>query len=303
MPARQRASISVDPFSHASLAACKISGLKLLHTIAELREHRRSIDTPIALVPTMGALHDGHLKLVEAAKGLSDEVWVSIFVNPTQFGPNEDLAKYPRPIEDDLSACERLGVSAVFNPEPSEVYPPDVIPMELDVPSLTAEFEGAHRPGHFAGVCRVVLKLLNLCQPRVACFGLKDYQQLRVIEAMVSDFNLPIAIQRVQTVREADGLAMSSRNRYLSEDERKQAVGLIKALRLAKQLIEADGETDPAVIERAMEQTLLAHRIEPDYCAVRHPETLAPLDMVRQPAVALIAGRLGGVRLLDNLII
>ena len=251
----------------------------------------------------MGALHDGHLALIEAAKALTDEVWVSIFVNPTQFGPNEDLAKYPRPIEDDLAACERLGVSVVFNPEPADVYPPLAIPTQLDVPSLTAEFEGEHRPGHFAGVCRVVLKLFNLCQPTVACFGQKDYQQLRAIEAMIVDLNLPIAIQRVATVREADGLAMSSRNRYLGEDARKQAIGLYKALQMAKQLIEVDEETDPAIIERAMQQVLLTHRIEPDYCAVRHPETLVPLDLVRPPVVALIAGRLDGVRLLDNLIV
>lgn len=251
----------------------------------------------------MGALHAGHLRLVEEAKRLSDEVWVSIFVNPTQFGPGEDLDKYPRPIEDDLAACERLGVSAVFMPEPEEVYPPSVIPMAMDVPSLTEGFEGRERPGHFAGVCRVVLKLFNLCQPRYACFGQKDYQQLRVIEAMVEDLNLPIAIQRVATVREADGLAMSSRNRYLNEQDRKHAVGLYKALQLARQLIEEDSETDPANIERAMEQCLVAHKIEPDYCAVRHPETLAEMDIVQPPAVALIAGRLGGVRLLDNLIV
>ena len=277
--------------------------LRILKTIPELREHRRSIDKPIALVPTMGALHEGHLKLVDEAKRLSDEVWVTIFVNPTQFGPNEDLSKYPRPIEDDFAACEKRGVTCVFNPDSQEVYPPDTIPMSLDVPSLTREFEGAHRPGHFEGVCRVVLKLFNLCQPRYACFGQKDYQQLRVIEAMVEDLNLPIAIQRVATVREPDGLAMSSRNRYLGEDARRQAVGLSKALKLAKQLIEEDGETDPAIIERAMEQTLLAHKIEPDYCAIRHPDTLTPMDLVRPPIVALIAGRLDGVRLLDNLLI
>lgn len=281
----------------------KIFTLHLLQTIPELRQHRKLITAPIALVPTMGALHDGHLKLIEEAKRLSDEVWVSIFVNPTQFGANEDLDKYPRPIEDDLAACEKLGVSAVFMPEADEVYPPSVIPLELDVPSLTGEFEGKERPGHFAGVCRVVLKLFNLCQPRVACFGQKDYQQLRVIEAMVEDLNLPIAIQRVATVREADGLAMSSRNRYLGEEARKHAAGLYKALQLAKQLIEDDSETDPANIERAMEQVLLAHHIEPDYCAVRHAETLAAMDIVTPPAVALIAGRLDGVRLLDNVVI
>lgn len=251
----------------------------------------------------MGALHDGHLKLIEEAKRLSDEVWVSIFVNPTQFGANEDLAQYPRPIEEDLAACQRLGVSAVFHPDANEVYPPEVIPVALDVPSLTDAFEGAHRPGHFAGVCRVVLKLFNLCQPRVACFGQKDYQQLRVIEAMVQDLNLPIAIQRVETVREADGLAMSSRNRYLNAKDRKHAAGLYKALRLAKQMIETDGETDPTILERAMEQTLVAHHIEPDYCAIRDADTLGSMEIVRPPSVALIAGRLDDVRLLDNLII
>lgn len=277
--------------------------MQVLKTISELRACRRVIDAPVALVPTMGALHDGHLTLIQEARRLADEVWVTIFVNPTQFGPNEDLAKYPRPIEADLAACERLGVSVVFHPEPEEVYPPRVIPVSLDIPSLTGEFEGAHRPGHFAGVCRVVLKLFNLCEPTFACFGQKDYQQLRVIEAMVADLNLPIAIQRVATVREADGLAMSSRNRFLGESARAQAVGLYKALQLAKQLIEDDGELDPAVIEAAMRQMLLTHHIEPDYCAIRHRDTLAAMDVVQPPVVALIAGRLDGVRLLDNFVI
>jgi pantoate--beta-alanine ligase len=277
--------------------------LQILRTIPQLRAHRKTITRPVALVPTMGALHEGHLALVDAAKALADDVWVSIFVNPTQFGPTEDLAKYPRPIEDDLAACEAAGVTAVFNPEPDTVYPPGVVPSSIDVPSLTAEFEGAHRPGHFAGVCRVVLKLFNLCQPTFACFGQKDYQQLRVIEALALDLNLPIAIQRVPTVREADGLALSSRNRYLDDEQRSHAVGLYKALKLAKQMIEDDGETDPAAIERAMVHTLKAHHVEPDYAAIRHPDTLAPIDLVRPPIVALVAGRLGPVRLLDNLIV
>jgi len=280
-----------------------MSPLELLNTIAELRAYRRSIDRPIALVPTMGALHDGHLKLIDEAKRLSDDVWVSIFVNPAQFGPNEDLSRYPRPIEDDLAACERMGASAVFHPPVDVVYPPGVVSSSVDVPELTGEFEGADRPGHFAGVCRVVLKLLNLCQPRFACFGQKDYQQLIVIEAMVADLNLPVSIQRVPTVREADGLAMSSRNRYLDETERKHAVGLYKALNMAKHMIEVDGETDPHTIEQAMEQTLRAHHIHPDYAVVRHPQTLQAVDLICPPVVALIAGRLGSVRLLDNLII
>lgn len=284
-------------------SAGKIAVLQQLYTIAELREHRRSVAEPIALVPTMGALHAGHLELIEQAKRLSDTVWVSIFVNPAQFGPNEDLARYPRPIEDDLAACERLGVSAVFHPEPDEVYPPSAVPSTVDVPSLTGEFEGAHRPGHFAGVCRVVLKLFNLCQPRYACFGQKDYQQLVVIEALTADLNLPIAIHRVPTVRESDGLAMSSRNRYLSEDERAHAVGLYKALCLAERMIKEDGHLDPSAVESAMAQALAAHHIQPDYAALRDPRTLAPLDTIDRPVVALVAGRLGPVRLLDNLLI
>lgn len=251
----------------------------------------------------MGALHEGHLSLIRAAHELADEVWVSIFVNPAQFGPNEDLDRYPRPIEDDLAACHREGVAAVFMPEPDEVYPPGLIPALVDVPAITQGFEGQHRPGHFAGVCRVVLKLLNLCQPSVACFGQKDYQQLIAVQAMVADLNLPVAIQAVPTVRESDGLAMSSRNRYLEPDQRQHAVALIKALRLAEQMIQDDGHLEPAPIEAAMRQTLLAHRVEPDYAAIRHPQTLEPVDVIDRSVVALIAGRLGPVRLLDNLII
>lgn len=282
---------------------CKIARLKLLKTIQALREIRRSVDQPIALVPTMGALHDGHLKLIEEAKRLSDEVWVSIFVNPTQFGPSEDLAKYPRPIEDDLAACKRLGVSVVFNPEPDAVYPPDAVESAVDVPSLTGVLEGAERPGHFAGVCRVVLKLLNLCEPTFACFGQKDYQQLAVIEALVLDLNLPISIERVPTVREADGLAMSSRNRYLEAEQRGHAVGLYKALRLAQQMIKQDGHTSPDAVESAMDQAMRAHHIAPDYAVIRHPRTLKPVDLIDREVVALVAGRLGGVRLLDNRVI
>ncbi len=277
--------------------------MKLLKTIAELRTYRQTLNRPLALVPTMGALHAGHLSLVDAGKRLTDEVWVTIFVNPTQFGPNEDLARYPRPIEADLAACQSAGVTAVFLPEASEVYPAGVLPTVVDVPSLTAEFEGEHRPGHFVGVCRVVLKLFNICQPTFACFGQKDYQQMRAIEAMVADLNLPIAIQRVPTMREPDGLAMSSRNRYLDPEQRSRAIGLYKALCLAKQMIQGDGESDPAIVEQAMRQTLLMHDLQPDYAAVRHPHTLAAMDVIQPPMVALIAGRLGSVRLLDNMII
>ncbi|XAL98142.1 pantoate--beta-alanine ligase [Phycisphaeraceae bacterium D3-23] len=274
-----------------------------LTTIPETRAHRRTIDAPVALVPTMGALHDGHIELIAAARKLTDEVWVSIFVNPAQFGPHEDFSKYPRPIEDDLAKCEAAGARVVFNPPPEDMYPPGALPTQIDVPSISTEFEGANRPGHFHGVCRVCLKLFNICQPTFACFGQKDYQQLRIIESMVADLNLGLAIQRVPTVREPDGLAMSSRNRYLDAEQRRHALGLSKALKLARHLIEDEGETDPAAIEAAMAETIAAHQLEPDYAAIRHPDTLATLDTVDRPVVALVAGRLGKVRLLDNALI
>lgn len=281
--------------------------MKLLKTIADTRAHRRTIDGPVALVPTMGALHEGHLKLVEAGRRLADEVWVSIFVNPTQFGPHEDFERYPRPIDDDLAKCQAAGVTAVFNPPPEVMYPPlpgaGLLDAAVDVPTLTGEFEGANRPGHFAGVGRVVLKLFNICQPTFACFGQKDYQQLRLIEALVADLNLPIAIQRVATMREDDGLAMSSRNRYLDAQQRQHALGLSKALRLAEQMIGELGETDPQVVEQAMARVITAHHLELDYAAIRHPLTLEPVTLIDREVVALVAGRLGAVRLLDNQII
>jgi len=277
--------------------------MRLLQTLPDTRAHRKTITAPVALVPTMGALHDGHLALIDEAKRLTDEVWVSIFVNPTQFGPHEDFDKYPRPIEDDLAKCEQAGAAVVFNPTPEAMYPPGTLDTQIDIPALSAEFEGANRPGHFHGVARVVLKLFNICNPTFACFGQKDYQQLRLIESLVADLNLTTAIQRVATVREPDGLAMSSRNRYLDAEQRRHALGLSKALKLAEHLITREGEADPTAIEQAMHDTIASHHLDPDYAAVRHPDTLAKLDTVDRPVVALVAGRLGPVRLLDNALI
>lgn len=274
-----------------------------LTTIPDARAARKSIDRPVALVPTMGALHAGHTRLIEEARRLADDVWVSVFVNPTQFGPHEDFNKYPRPIGDDLAKCEAAGATAVFNPTPEAMYPPGALDTQIDIPELSTEFEGVNRPGHFHGVCRVCLKLFNICRPTFACFGQKDYQQLRIIEAIVADLNLPIAIQRVATVREPDGLAMSSRNRYLDAEQRRHALGLSKALKLAEHLITREGETDPAAVERAMHDTIAAHHLAPDYAAIRHPDTLAALATIDRPVVALVAGRLGHVRLLDNALI
>ena len=275
--------------------------MKVLRTIDELRQWRASAAGRVGLIPTMGALHAGHLAHLAAIRAEAHRVVVSIFVNPTQFGPSEDFARYPRVLEVDLAKCEAAGADAVFAPEAQEVYPPGVPAVEMDVPAVSGTLEGAVRPGHFPGVCRVVLKLLNLVQPQVVSFGQKDYQQLCVVRAMIEDLNLPIDVIEVPTMREDDGLAMSSRNRYLDETTRKHGLGLSKALRLATKLA-ADGETDPVVLESAMRDVMLAHHVAVDYAAVRHGRSLAELDRVQLgESVALVAGRVGEVRLIDNL--
>ncbi|MEX2389413.1 MAG: pantoate--beta-alanine ligase [Phycisphaeraceae bacterium] len=281
--------------------------MELTHSVEDARTHRRSLKGTVAFVPTMGALHEGHLKLVEQGRSLADHVLVSIFVNPTQFGPGEDFEQYPRTLEADVAHCRSAGASGVFAPSADQMYPAAAVETQVDVPLLTADLEGTFRPGHFQGVCRVVAKLLNVVQPDVAVFGQKDYQQLKVIEAMAADLLLPVRIVGMPTVREPDGLAMSSRNRYLAADARRHATGVYKALTQARQMIVDDGETDPAAVERAMVQTLEAHHLDVDYAVVRHPQTLALLDCI-EPAltrgvVALIAARLGGVRLIDNMVI
>ncbi|MCC7192165.1 MAG: pantoate--beta-alanine ligase [Phycisphaeraceae bacterium] len=276
-------------------------------TVLDARKLRRDLAGRVAFVPTMGALHRGHVSLMESARRLADHVVVSIFVNPTQFAPHEDFAKYPRPIEADLAACETAGVSGVFHPDPLEMYPANQLTSEVNIPQLASILEGAVRPTHFAGVCRVVAKLFNIIQPDVACFGQKDYQQVRVIQAMVDDLNMPVTIAELATVRESDGLALSSRNVYLDPEQRRHAGALYKALQAARLLIESDGETEPANIESAMKQIIESHQVTPDYAVVRHPQTLAPLDSIN-PAltggvVVLVAGRLGSVRLIDNMVV
>lgn len=276
----------------------------LVHdTVADQRAWRAEHAAgSLALVPTMGALHDGHLSLIELARQHADAVAVSVFVNPTQFGPHEDFDRYPRPIEDDLARCEAAGVDVVFNPTVDEVYPPDATPVEIVVPSLASMLEGATRPGHYAGVCRVCTKLFNIVQPDVAVFGQKDYQQLKIIEALVADLVLPMAIVAGETRRDPDGLALSSRNRYLDPAARERALGLSKALRQAGRMVD-DGETDPVIIEAAMRHTMEAHQVAVDYAVVRHPEKLTELDAIVGPAVALVAGRVDEVHLIDNAIV
>ncbi len=257
---------------------------------------------PLALVPTMGALHEGHLSLVRRAKELCPNVAVSIFVNPTQFGPNEDFDRYPRPLEKDLALCRAEGVDLVFCPTPQAMYPPGEAAVAIDVPAISGDLEGAHRPGHFAGVCRVVAKLLSLVQPQVACFGQKDYQQLRVIEAMVSDLCLPVAIEACPTLRDPDGLALSSRNVYLTDAQRPRALALHRALTGAQRDVDG-GQRQANVIEQNMMRLLTDHRLEVDYACLRDARSLQPVQSVDRPVVCLIAARLGSVRLIDNLVI
>jgi len=278
--------------------------MNLTQTIEETRSALAGWDD-VVMVPTMGALHEGHLALIRRARQLSERVVVSIFVNPTQFGPDEDFDSYPRTLPSDLQACEAEGVDLVFAPTVEEMYPPGRPEAVVDVPSLTEDLEGAHRPGHFQGVCRVVAKLLSIVQPRIACFGQKDYQQLKVIEAMVSDLCLPVRIEPVATARESDGMAWSSRNAYLSDGQRQRGLGLSKALAAAERLIR-DGEADPQVVEHAMDQEMRVHRVEPDYAAVREAHSMGKIDLINtaiEPVVCLVAGRVDDVRLIDNEVI
>lgn len=274
--------------------------------VETLREHRAKAKGRVALVPTMGALHDGHLSLIRRAHQLGHTVIVSLFVNPTQFAPHEDLDKYPQPFEKDVDLCISQGVDGLFAPTVEAMYPPDVLSTQVNVPELAKVLEGASRPTHFAGVCRVVAKFFNMAQPHVACFGMKDYQQLTILRAMVADLAFPIQIEACPTVREEDGLALSSRNVYLEGKQRHHALGLSKALAEAKQMIET-GESDPNVVQHAMAQVMRAHHVTVDYAVVRNPLTLRELDAINPQLtggiVALVAGQVGPVRLIDNMVI
>jgi pantoate--beta-alanine ligase len=276
-------------------------------SVADLRLLRRSLKGTVAFVPTMGALHAGHLSLVQAGRQLADHVIVSIYVNPTQFAPHEDFNRYPRPLADDLTMCLQAGATGVFNPTNEEMYPPNQLECFTLVPALDTILEGEFRPGHFAGVCRVVAKLFNMVQPDIACLGRKDYQQLKVLEAMTEDLAMPIRIVGCPTLRDADGMAMSSRNRYLTPETRKRGLGLFKALSEARAMVEERGETDPAAVEAAMYTILTAHKLATQYAVVRHPRTLTKIDCI-EPAltggvVALIACKVDEVRLIDNMVL
>jgi len=271
-------------------------------TVAEIRRRVgrwHQAGERVALVPTMGALHDGHHALIRAAEADADRTVVSIFLNPTQFGPSEDLATYPRTWDADLAALARLGVGAVFAPNVAEMYP-DGFATTITVGGPGLGLETDFRPQFLTGVATVVSKLLIACMPDIAIFGEKDYQQLLVIRRMTADLGLPIAIAGHSTVREADGLALSSRNSYLSPDERRVAPTLYRALTNAAAAISTDTPVDQALA--AARTMLQAAGFEVDYVELRNAETLAPVaDLATEPLRLLAAATLGKTRLIDNL--
>jgi len=277
---------------------------EVIATVAEMQRRVRELRAAgrrVGVVPTMGALHDGHLSLVEAARKYADVVVTTIFVNPTQFAPHEDFGKYPRTLQADLEALGRVGCELAFVPEPGEVYPPGYSTY-VEPPSVAAPLEGVCRPGHFRGVATVVLKLFNIVPADVACFGQKDFQQALVIRRMVADLNVPIRIEVCPIVREPDGLAMSSRNRYLSPAERERSLALSRALRRAEELVAA-GERRASVVREAMQHVLADAVDRLDYATIADPETLEEPETIERPVVALIAAVVGTTRLIDNMIL
>ena len=279
--------------------------MEIIHTVEWMKQAARQARAEgrvIGFVPTMGALHAGHLSLVEAARRDSSPVVVSIFVNPKQFGPQEDFAKYPRPIEEDQAQLERLGVDCLFAPSVEEMYPPG-FRTTVNVESLGDRLEGRARPGHFRGVATVVLKLLEIVAPQFAYFGRKDAQQLRVIRQMAADLALDAEMVTCPIVREADGLAMSSRNAYLLPQERRTASVLYRALDAARQAIAA-GEHDAARLVEAMRGVLAAEPLAAtDYAEIVDADSFQTVTRLRGACLALLAARIGATRLIDNMLI
>lgn len=276
--------------------------MKTIRTVADLRATLagpRRAGRSIGLVPTMGALHDGHLSLIGRARAENDVVVVSLFVNPTQFSPTEDLAAYPRDEASDAAAAAQGGADVLFAPPVEEVYR-DGFSTTVHVAGVSEPLEGAKRGvSHFDGVATVVAKLLNMAQPDVAYFGRKDAQQLAVIRRLVRDLDIPVRIEGCDTVREPDGLALSSRNAYLTAEERPRALSLSRALDAARAAVAA-GETDPAAVEAAARAQLEAAGIEPEYVAVVAPDSFLPITSIDGEVLVAIAARVGRARLIDN---
>ena len=279
--------------------------MKTVQTIDDLRSlvrSARAAEKTIGCVPTMGALHDGHISLVEAARKETCFVVVTIFVNPTQFAPNEDLSKYPRPLENDLRRCEDAGVDLVFNPDARTVYPANDA-VFVEVPACSTTLEGAHRTSHFRGVATIVLKLFNMVLPDIAFFGQKDYQQQLLIRHMVDDLNVPVEIRTCQTVREPDGLAMSSRNTYLSDAERQSALALPQSLKIAHDACTAGGKSPSDARQAMLDHLVQFPDVKLDYAVIADANTLSKVDDAVPQMIALVAAKVGSTRLIDNMLI
>jgi pantoate--beta-alanine ligase len=278
--------------------------MRVIDTVFQMREARAALSGPVGLVPTMGALHEGHLSLVRQARADNDHLVASVFVNPTQFGPREDLEAYPRDLDRDLHLLKAEGVDIVFAPTAEEMYPPGFDEwVEVHGP-LTSRLEGASRPHFFRGVTTIVARLFRIVEPQRAYFGEKDAQQLRVVRQMVREQGLPVEIVAVPTVREPDGLAMSSRNAYLSPEERQTALVVPRALDLARMMVERWGVRDADTLRESVEEYI---RQKPqariDYVSVADHETLEELDVIDRPALVLLAVRVGSTRLIDNTLV
>ena len=276
--------------------------MKVLTAVSDVRARLAFRGGTLGLVPTMGALHAGHLSLVTRARSENDRVAVSVFVNPAQFGPSEDLAAYPRPFESDLGLLGSLGVDVVWAPSQGDVYPPG-FQTWVTVDEVSAPLEGARRPGHFRGVATVVAKLLNVFGPDRAYFGQKDAQQVAVIRRMVNDLAFPVDIVVCPTVRETDGLALSSRNVYLGHEERRAAPVIYRALSAARAAFEA-GERDARRLRQILSEALAGEPlVEADYLSVADSATLAELERVDGAALVSLAARIGNARLIDNVVL
>jgi len=279
--------------------------MRVIHTIGEMRAASRAAKARgarLGLVPTMGALHEGHLSLVRAARARSDVVAATIFVNPTQFGPSEDFSKYPRNLQNDSALLEREGVELIFAPAVEEMYPAGAITW-VTVEGMSDRLCGASRPGHFRGVTTVVAKLFNIAEPDVAFFGQKDAAQVAIIRRMVRDLNMPVQIEVCPIVREPDGLAMSSRNSYLNAGERTAALTLFRSLTRAEELFKS-GEKDSAkLIAVGTKEFDSEPAVRLDYFEIVDPDSLQPVLAVERPALAAVAAYLGKTRLIDNILL
>lgn len=280
--------------------------MQVIRTVEEIRKWtkaQRKAGAEIGFVPTMGYLHEGHLSLVKKAREENSAVVMSIFVNPLQFGPKEDFATYPRDLQRDCALAQSAGVDVIFYPEPDQMYPQYPPLTVVEVRELTDHLCGASRPGHFTGVSTVVCKLFNIVQPDRAYFGQKDYQQAQVIKRMVVDLNIPVKIETVLTKREADGLAMSSRNMFLNPTERREALCLYQSLQICRRMVENGEKRVPVLLEAMTERIKKEPSAVIDYVEIRDASFLSIIDIIEHPALVALAVRIGKTRLIDNTLV